>query len=68
MVKPILLYASDFWVCVKLPKNNQMETQYVLQTTTWCTKTNQYYGHSLRTRYGSNDLSCLKGINQKLES
>ena len=25
MVKPILLYASDFWRCLKLPKNNPIE-------------------------------------------
>ena len=25
MVKPILLYASDFWGCLKLPKNNPIE-------------------------------------------
>ena len=25
MIKPILLYASDFWGCLKLPKNNQIE-------------------------------------------
>ena len=25
MIKPILLYASDFWGCLKLPKNNPIE-------------------------------------------
>ena len=25
MVKPIILYASDFWGCLKLPKNNPVE-------------------------------------------
>ena len=25
LIKPILLYASDFWECLKLPKNNPIE-------------------------------------------
>ena len=25
MIKPILTYASDFWGCLKLPKNNPIE-------------------------------------------
>ena len=25
MVKTILIYASDFWGCLKLPKNNPIE-------------------------------------------
>ena len=29
LVKPILLYASDFWGCLKLPKNNPIETFYL---------------------------------------
>ena len=29
LVKPILLYASDFWGCYKLPKNNPIETFYM---------------------------------------
>ena len=26
LIKPILLYASDFWGCFKLPRNNPVET------------------------------------------
>ena len=26
LIKPILLYCSDFWGCLKLPKNNPIET------------------------------------------
>ena len=29
LVKPILLYASDFWGCFKLPKSNQIDTFYM---------------------------------------
>ena len=29
MVKPILLYASDFWGCLKLPKNNPIENLHM---------------------------------------
>ena len=29
LVKPILLYASDFWGCLKFPKNNPIETFYL---------------------------------------
>ena len=29
LVKPILLYASDFWGCLRLPKNNPVETFYL---------------------------------------
>ena len=29
LVKPILLYASDFWGCLKLPKNNPVETLHI---------------------------------------
>ena len=29
MVKPILLYASEFWGVLKLPKNNPIETLYI---------------------------------------
>ena len=29
LVKPILLYASEFWGCHKLPKNNPIETFYM---------------------------------------
>ena len=25
LVKPILLYASDFWGCMKIPKNNPIK-------------------------------------------
>ena len=28
-IKPILLYASDFWGCLKLPKTNPIETMYM---------------------------------------
>ena len=28
-IKPILLYASDFWGCLKLPKQNPIETMYL---------------------------------------
>ena len=32
MIKPILTYASDFWGCLKLPKNNPIETlQLILE-------------------------------------
>ena len=26
MIKPILLYSSDFWGCLKLPRDNPIET------------------------------------------
>ena len=29
LIKPILLYASDFWGILKLPKNNPLETLYI---------------------------------------
>ena len=29
LIKPILLYASDFWGILKLPKNNPLETLYL---------------------------------------
>ena len=29
MIKPILLYACDFWGCLKLPKNNPIETLHM---------------------------------------
>ena len=28
-VKPILLYASEFWGALKMPKNNPIETLYI---------------------------------------
>ena len=28
-IKPILLYASDFWGCLKLPKANPIDTMYM---------------------------------------
>ena len=44
MVKPIMLYASDFWGSLKLPQNNPVEKLHnVLQTSFGCTKTNQYH-------------------------
>ena len=30
LVKPILLYASDFWGCLKLPKNNPIENLHMM--------------------------------------
>ena len=30
MIKPILLYNSDFWGCMKLPKNNPIENLHML--------------------------------------
>ena len=30
LVKPILLYASDFWGCLKLPKNNPVENLHMM--------------------------------------
>ena len=30
LVKPILLYASDFWNCLKLPKNNPIENLHMM--------------------------------------
>ena len=29
LIKPILLYSSDFWGCLKLPKNNPIETLHM---------------------------------------
>ena len=29
MIKPILTYASDFWGCLKMPKNNPIETLHM---------------------------------------
>ena len=29
LIKPILLYASDFWGCLKIPKTNPIETFYM---------------------------------------
>ena len=30
LIKPILLYASDFWGCLKLPKNNPVENLHMM--------------------------------------
>ena len=30
MIKPILLYNSDFWGCMKLPKNNPIEILHMM--------------------------------------
>ena len=30
MIKPILLYNSDFWGCMKLPKNNPIENLHIM--------------------------------------
>ena len=30
LVKPILLYASDFWGCLKLPENNPIENLHMM--------------------------------------
>ena len=29
LIRPILLYSSDFWGCLKLPKNNPIETLHM---------------------------------------
>ena len=29
LIKPILLYASDFWGCLKIPKNNPIENVHI---------------------------------------
>ena len=29
LIKPILLYSSDFWGCLKMPKNNPVENMYM---------------------------------------
>ena len=29
LIKPILLYGSDFWGCLKMPKNNPIENMFV---------------------------------------
>ena len=30
LVRPILLYAGDFWGCLKLPRNNPIENLHML--------------------------------------
>ena len=30
IIKPILLYASDFWGCLTLPKNNPIENMHLM--------------------------------------
>ena len=30
LIKPILLYSSDFWGCLKLPKNNRLENLHTM--------------------------------------
>ena len=30
LIKPILLYASDFWGCLKLPRNNPVENLHMM--------------------------------------
>ena len=30
LIKPILLYSSDFWGCLKMPKNNPIENLYMI--------------------------------------
>ena len=30
LIKPILLYVSDFWGCMKLPKSNPIENLYMM--------------------------------------
>ena len=34
MIKPILLYNSDFWGCLKLPKDNPIENLHIHRTFT----------------------------------
>ena len=70
MVKPILLHASDFWGCLKLPKNNPIERLHNMfcKQLLGVQKQTNTMGHPIRTRYGSNNLSCLKGSYQKLGS
>ena len=70
MVKPILLYASDFWGCLKLPKNNPIERLHNMfcKQLLGVQKQTNTIGILLGARYGSSDFSCHKGIHQKLGS
>ena len=47
-IKPILLFSSDFWGCMKLPKSNPIENVYDdVETSTWSSKTDyEQWGYS----------------------
>ena len=52
LIKPILLYTADFWGCLKIPLNNPIAkcALTILQRHSWCSKANNQYGRTIRTR------------------
>ena len=62
MIKPILTYASDFWGCLKLPKNNPIEVFHmkVLKQILGVQKQTTNLGVLLELGKTTLDLECIK--------
>lgn len=62
MIKPILTYASDFWGCLKLPKNNPIEVFHmkVLKQILGVQKQTINLGVLLELGKTTLDLECIK--------
>ena len=43
LIKPILLYVSDFWGCLKMTINNPIENTHMRFCKDWCAKANNKY-------------------------
>ena len=62
MIKPILLYASDFWGCLKLPQNNSIEICHlkVLKQILGVHKQTTSLGVLLELGRTTLDIDCIK--------
>ena len=62
MIKPILTYASDYWGCLKLPKNNPIEVFHmkVLKQILGVQKQTTNLGVLLELGKTTLDLECIK--------
>jgi hypothetical protein len=62
MIKPILLYASDFWGCLKLPTNNPIETLHmrICKQILGVQKQTTNIGVLLELGKTPLDISCIK--------
>ena len=62
MIKPILLYSSDFWGCLKLPKNNPIETLHmrICKQILGVQKQTTNLGVLLELGRTPLDISCIK--------
>ena len=62
MIKPILLYASDFWGCLKLPQNNPIEIFHlkVLKQILGVHKQTTNLGVLLELGRTTLDIDCIK--------